>query len=157
MIDSSAGPVTIVVKNLLCVVPVETPHLVGADLSALLHPPLLLIVARIINRPSRRRDCRAMFDLPVFARTFALAADPRVWFILLILGGAVLGRNGFFRSRWFNLVKPWRNQSTDPKRPPSPPLSPFRDRWFLFWLVIAATAVTAWIVMSMMVTSGTHR
>ena len=95
-----------------------------------------------------------MFEIPLFFRTWALAADPRVWLSLLILGAAVLGRNGFFRSRWFNLVKPWRNHPTNPGRPQTPPTSPLRDRWFLFLLVISAAAVSAWIVMSMTVSSG---
>ena len=90
-------------------------------------------------------------------RTFALAADPRVWLILLLIGSAVLGRAGFFKSRWFDLVKPWRNRPRDPNRPESPPASPLRDPWFLFILVISATAVTAWIVMSMTITSQHRR
>jgi hypothetical protein len=90
-------------------------------------------------------------------RTFALAADPRVWLLLLIVASAVLGRSGVFRSRWFNLVKPWRNRPHDPKRPESPSVSPLRDPLFLFLLVISATAVTAWIVMSMTITSQHHR
>ncbi len=92
-----------------------------------------------------------MIEFSTVLRTFALATDPRVWFILLVLGAAVFGRAGFFRSRWFNLIKPWRNrpasQSTAASARPEVK-HPLRDPLFIFLLVIATSAVVAWIVMS---------
>jgi hypothetical protein len=91
-----------------------------------------------------------MFDRLPWLRTWALATDPRVWFVILLLAAATLGRSGVFRSRWFALLKPWR------RRPPGQPpeagpvaAHPLRDPWFLFLLVISATAVVSWIAMSM--------
>lgn len=91
-----------------------------------------------------------MFDRLPWLRTWALATDPRVWFLILILATATLGRSGVLRSRWFALLKPWK------RRPPGQPSDngpvaahPFRDPWFLFLLVISATAVASWIAMSM--------
>ncbi len=98
-----------------------------------------------------------MFDLSPLARTWAFVADPRAWLLIVILAAATLGRSGVFRSDWANLLKPWRIRPRDGgsraqgQRSPRP--HPLRDPWFLFLLLISATAVTAWIVMSMTITA----
>jgi hypothetical protein len=98
-----------------------------------------------------------MFDLPASLRTWALATDPRVWLLILVLGAATLGRSGVFRSQWFDLLKPWRtrkpDQATRNQAPPEGRTHPLRDPLFLFLLVISSSAVIAWIVMSMIVTA----
>ena len=98
-----------------------------------------------------------MFDLSAMPRTWALATDPRVWLLILVLGAATLGRAGLFRSQWFDLLKPWRTRKADPMSRNSAPNAsrphPLRDPMFLFLLIVSASAVTAWIVMSMIVTA----
>jgi hypothetical protein len=95
-----------------------------------------------------------MFDRLDWLRTWALVADPRAWFLILVLAAATLGRSGAFRSRWFSLLKPWKR--TQPgRRPTAPdpaPTHPLRDPWFLLLLGISAAAVASWIVMSMTAT-----
>lgn len=99
-----------------------------------------------------------MFDRLAWLRTWALATDPRVWFLILVLASATLGRSGVFRSRWFALLKPWKRRPTGhPTAPAAPPSHPLRDPWFLFLLVLSATAVASWIVMSMTATGRNHR
>ncbi len=99
-----------------------------------------------------------MFDRLDWLRTWALVADPRAWFLIVLLAAATLGRSGAFRSRWFDLLKPWKR--TDPRgRRPEPataPVHPLRDPWFLFLLGISAAAVASWIVMSMTATGKNH-
>jgi hypothetical protein len=96
---------------------------------------------------------RAMFHRLTWLRTWALAADPRVWLLILALGWATLGRSGVFRSRWFSLLKPWRRRRPGQPAAPEPaPTHPLRDPLFLFLLVLSATAVASWIVMSMTAT-----
>jgi hypothetical protein len=94
-----------------------------------------------------------MFDRVQSLGTWGLATDPRVWLLIVILGVATFGRSGVFGSRWFNLLKPWKNRPRDRAgRSPSPEpsrVSPLRDPWFIFLLVLSATAVASWIVMSM--------
>ncbi len=91
-------------------------------------------------------------------RTWAIVADPRAWLAILAIGAVVLGRAGLFRSRWFDLLKPWRTRPRSRESAPSQavPIHPLRDPLYLFLLVIAAVAVTAWIVMRMTVTAN-HR
>ncbi len=97
-----------------------------------------------------------MFDRLDWLRTWALVADPRAWLLILLLAAATVGRSGAFRSRWFDLLKPWKR--TQPARrstePDPAPVHPLRDPWFLFLLGISAAAVASWIVMSMTATSG---
>lgn len=101
-----------------------------------------------------------MFDRLPWLRTWALATDPRVWFILAVLAAATLGRSGAFRSPWFDLLKPWRRRprgshATKPG-PTRTPTHPLRDPWFLFLLGISATAVASWIIMSMTASATTR-
>jgi hypothetical protein len=147
-------------QDLPRVVPVETPSSVGADLSA--PPHSLLPGSAYVLRPalSCRLDPLAMFDRVSSLGTWGLVADPRVWLLIVILGIATFGRSGLFRSRWFNLLKPWKTRPPDRtgRNPsPEPPrVSPLRDPWFLFLLVLSATAVASWIVMSL-TASGRNR
>ena len=101
-----------------------------------------------------------MFDRVSSLATWGLVADPRVWFLIVLLGVATFGRSGFFRSRWFDLFKPWKTRSRDrdarAMSPEQPRVSPLRDPWFLFLLVLSATAVASWIVMSL-TASGRNR
>jgi hypothetical protein len=98
-----------------------------------------------------------MFDRLNWLRTWALAADPRVWFLILLLAAATLGRSGVFRSRWFALLKPWRRRPVASGQPAtSPSIHPLRDPWFLFLVAIAATAVASWIVMKVTATGRSH-
>jgi hypothetical protein len=97
-----------------------------------------------------------MFDRLDWLRTWALVADPLAWFLILLLAAATLGRSGAFRSRWFDLLKPWK-RTPSPGRPAAPepgPTHPLRDPWFLFLLGISAAAVASWIVMRMTATGG---
>jgi hypothetical protein len=98
-----------------------------------------------------------MFDFSASFRTWALATDPRVWLLILVLGVATLGRSGVLRSEWFDLLKPWRTrkpgQATKNKAPAEGRTHPLRDPLFLFLLVVSSSAVIAWIVMSMIVTA----
>ncbi len=92
-----------------------------------------------------------MFDRLDWLRTWALVTDPRAWFVVLLLAAATLGRSGAFRSRWFDLLKPWK-RSPAARRPTEPEprtVHPLRDPWFLFLLGVSAAAVASWIVMSM--------
>jgi hypothetical protein len=101
---------------------------------------------------------RAMFDRLPWLRTWALATDPRVWLLILALASATLGRSGVFRSQWFALLKPWKRRPSGGNRPEpaSTPSHPLRDPWFLFLMVLSATAVASWIVMSMTATGRNH-
>ena len=100
-----------------------------------------------------------MFDPSALPRTWALATDPRVWLLILALGAATLGRSGVLRSRWFDLLKPWRTRKDAPtsRAETSSRPHPLRDPMFLFLLIVSASAVTAWIVMSMLVTARQAR
>ena len=99
-----------------------------------------------------------MFDRLPWLRTWALATDPRVWFLILVLAAATLGRSGVFRSRWFALLKPWKRRPPGSQPAPAPsPIHPLRDPWFLFLMVLSATAVASWIVMSMTASGRNHR
>lgn len=102
-----------------------------------------------------------MLDRLGWFPTWAIVADPRVWFVILLLAAATLGRSGAFRSRWFDLLKPWRRRPAAGRPAPGPTptparVHPLRDPWFLFLLVITATAVASWIVMRMTVTGRDH-
>ncbi len=98
-----------------------------------------------------------MLDSLAWLRTWALVADPRAWFLILVLAAATLGRSGVFRSRWFDLLKPWRRRPAQGQPAASTtPSHPLRDPWFLFLTVITATAVASWIVMSMTASAGNH-
>ena len=98
-----------------------------------------------------------MFDRLGWLRTWALATDPRVWFVILLLAAATLGRTGVFRSRWFALLKPWRSRPAA-NRPPAPPspVHPLRDPWFVFLAVVAATAVATWIILKVTASGRSH-
>ena len=98
-----------------------------------------------------------MFDRLGWLRTWALATDPRVWLVILLLAGATLGRSGVFRSRGFAFLKPWRRRPTaNPATAPTTPTHPLRDPWFVFLAVIAATAVATWIVLKVTATAPTR-
>jgi hypothetical protein len=92
-----------------------------------------------------------MFDRLHWLPAWALVADPRAWFLILLLAAATLGRSGAFRSRWFDLLKPWKRTGSERRAtaPATAPTHPLRDPWFLFLLGISAAAVASWIVMSM--------
>jgi hypothetical protein len=147
-------------QDLPRVVPVETPSSVGADLSA--PPHSLLPGSSYVSSTGVFASAGqlAMFDRVSSLGTWGLVADPRVWLLIVILGIATFGRSGLFRSRWFNLLKPWktRPRDRDVREPsPAPPrVSPLRDPWFIFLLVLSATAVASWIVMSL-TASGRNR
>jgi hypothetical protein len=98
-----------------------------------------------------------MFDLPASLRTWALATDPRVWLVILVLGVATLGRSGILPPRWLDILKPWRTRKpghpTKHQTPAEGRTHPLRDPLFLFLLVVSSSAVIAWIVMSMIVTA----
>lgn len=91
-----------------------------------------------------------------------MVTDPRVWLILLLLGGAALGRSGVIPPGFLDLLKPWRTRPrSQPGRTPPPSAatargasSPLRDPLFLLLLVVAAAGTAAWVVMKLTVTAG---
>ena len=92
-----------------------------------------------------------MFDRLDWPLAWSLVSDPQAWFVILILAATTLGRSGVFRSRWIELLKPWRRRTTAGRRVDAgpTPTHPLRDPWFLLLLVISTAAVTSWIVMTM--------
>ena len=97
-----------------------------------------------------------MFDRLDWPLAWSLVSDPRAWFVILILAATTLGRSGVFRSRWIELLKPWRRRTTAGRRVDAgpTPTHPLRDPWFLLLLVISTAAVTSWIVMTMTAKGG---
>ena len=91
-----------------------------------------------------------------------MVTDPRVWLILLLLGGAALGRSGMIPPGLLDLLKPWRTRPRPRSGSAPPPASasarvgssPLRDPLFLVLLVVAAAGTAAWVVMKMTVSAG---
>jgi hypothetical protein len=100
-----------------------------------------------------------MFDRLDGLGTWAVVADPRAWLLILLLAAATFGRSGLFRSRWLDLLKPYRRRPAGARGRPAEakaPTHPLRDPLFLFLLVVSAAAVSTWIIMTLTAT-GTRR
>lgn len=70
--------------------------------------------------------------------------------IVAALGLALYGRLGLPRHPLFRLLQPW--SSVPPERRGKPKAEPvvwYRDRVFIFLVVVSAAAVAAWIVTKM--------
>jgi hypothetical protein len=79
--------------------------------------------------------------------------------IVAVIALVVYGRLGLPRNPWLRLLLPWT--SAPARRVAAAPAKPSRlpswmsDRYFVFFMVLAATALATWIVIRMTVqTSG---
>ncbi|HEV3164280.1 MAG TPA: hypothetical protein VGZ22_09640 [Isosphaeraceae bacterium] len=88
---------------------------------------------------------------------------------LVVIGVVTLvlyGRSGLPQPPWFRLLKPWvtpvvRSRAAGPSQQARSGLEPpvrvpwWHDRWFVVFLVLAATAIATWIVARMTITAST--
>jgi len=70
------------------------------------------------------------------------------WKLVLVaaVSLALYGRLGLPRHPMFRLLQPWSSVARPAKAGPASKPPWYQDRWFVFLLVLASTAVVAWIV-----------